>query len=92
MHSPILVAKSPRDMAKMSIAVDPRYLREVLQKSFGLVPCARVPGLLRALEKIAVKRSDAEPFELGVTSLRILGGRFAIEPRGEDLLKESVVT
>jgi hypothetical protein len=79
-------------MAKISIAVDPRYLREVLQKSFGLVPCARVPGLLRALEKIAVKRSDAEPFELGVTSLRILGGRFAIEPRGGDLLKESVVT
>jgi hypothetical protein len=79
-------------MAKISIGVNARDLREVLDKSFGLVPGARVPGLLRALEKIAVKRSDPEPFELGVTSLRILGGRFAIEPRGEDLLKESVVT
>ena len=49
-------------------------------------------GLLRTLEKIATKRSDPEPFEVGVTSLRIVGGRFAIEPRGEDLLKESVVT
>ena len=79
-------------MAKISIAVNTRDLREIFQKSIGLVPCARVPGLLRALEKIAVKRSDADPFEVGVTSLRILGGRFAIEPRGEDLLKESVVT
>jgi hypothetical protein len=79
-------------MAKISIAVNARDLREIFQKSIGLVPCARVPGLLRALEKIAVKRSDADPFEVGVTSLRILGGRFAIEPRGEDLLKESVVT
>jgi len=51
-----------------------------------------VLGLLRTLEKIATKRSDPEPFEVGVTSLRIVGGRFAIEPRGEDLLKESVVT
>src|SRR5271165_2786499 len=79
-------------MGKISIAVNPRDLREALQKALGLVPDARVLGLLRTLEKIATKRSDPEPFEVGVTSLRIVGGRFAIEPRGEDLLKESVVT
>ena len=79
-------------MGKISIAVNPRDLREALQKALGLVPDARVIGLLRTLEKIATKRSDPEPFEVGVTSLRIVGGRFAIEPRGEDLLKESVVT
>ena len=78
-------------MAKISIAVNPRDLRETLQKALGLVPDARVLGLLRALEKIAIKRADPEPFEVGVNSLRILGGRFAIEPRGEDFLKESVV-
>jgi len=79
-------------MAKISIAVNPRDLREALQKALGLVPGARVLGLLRALEKIANKRTDPEPFEVGVTSLRIVGGRFAIEPRDDDLLKESVVT
>ena len=78
-------------MAKISIAVNPRDLREALQKALGLVPDARVLGLLRALEKIAIKRADPEPFEVGVNSLRILGGRFAIELRGEDFLKESVV-
>jgi hypothetical protein len=91
LHSPILIVKNPV-MAKISIAVNPRDLREALQKALGLVPDARVLGLLRALEKIATKRTDPEPFEVGVTSLQIVGGRFAIEPRGDDLFKESVVT
>ena len=79
-------------MGKISIAVNPRDLREALQKALGLAPDAWVIGLLRTLEKIATKRSDPEPFEVGVTSLRIVDGRIAIEPRGEDLLRESVVT
>lgn len=79
-------------MAKLSIAVNPRDLRDLLQSSLGLVPLAKVPGLLRTLEKIAGRTSVPGPFEVGITALRCVGGEWEIEPRNEDLLKEGFVT
>jgi hypothetical protein len=78
-------------MAKISIPVNFRDLREALQCSLELVPSAKVPGLLRALEKIAGGVSGAASFEIGVTALRHIDGRWELQPKLEDLQREGVV-
>jgi hypothetical protein len=78
-------------MAKISIPVNPRDLREVLQSALELVPSAKIPGLLRTLEKIAVQTSSAAPFEIRVSALHFVNGQWEVHPRSEDLHKESVV-
>jgi hypothetical protein len=55
------------------------------------VPSARIPGLLRTLEKIALQTASGGPFEIGVNPLRFVDGQWEVHPKNDDLQKESVV-
>ena len=78
-------------MARLSIPVNPRELREVIQSSLELVPSAKIFGLLRTFEKIALQTSTVAPCEVGVVALKYVDGQWEIHPRSDDLHKESVV-
>jgi hypothetical protein len=55
MHSGFWAVENKTRMAKISIPVNPRDLRDVLQSSLERVPSARIHALLRTLEKIALQ-------------------------------------
>ena len=76
-------------MAKISIPVNPRDLIAELQKH--LLTPERVSTLLMSLERIATKKTDDEPFKLGVASLRYVDGRLDIEPESEEIFTEPVL-
>jgi len=78
-------------MAKISIPVNSRDLRDVLQASLERVPSPRIPGLLRTLEKIALQTTSRTPFEIGVNALQFVDGQWEVHPKNDDLHKESVV-
>jgi hypothetical protein len=78
-------------MAKISIPVNPRDLRDVLQSSLERVPSAKIPGLLRTLEKIALQTTCGAPLDIGVNALQFVDGQWEVHPRNDDLHKESVV-
>lgn len=83
--------KNSSCMAKLSIPVSSRDLRDAVQSSLALVPAAKVPGLLRALEKIAGRVSGAGSYEIGIATMRHVQGRWEVQPRLEDLYRDGVV-
>jgi hypothetical protein len=78
-------------MAKISILVNARELREGVQKLIVQVSPERALGLLRALEKIALGKCEAGAFEVGISTVRYTMGQLEVIPRTDDLLKEPVV-
>jgi hypothetical protein len=91
LHSGFWAVKNKTRMAKISIPVNPRDLRVVLQSSLERVPSARIPGLLRTLEKIALQTTYGGGFEIGVNPLQFVDGQWEVHPKNDDLHKESVV-